>query len=469
MKGWKTGGLMVTSIVLGGLWASYAPLLALSMLVFLALCLVPVCVQWIEGSFQPFRPDVFLAAVWALYTLPLPISVLLDGDGSHDPGNLTVGMLLSVTALVGLLVGYYAVSGVERDCRQVVWRSVATPLAWVSPWVLIALGASMFLVFTIVMFGGPLDYVTATTRLERFEGASGRGYLTIGVYVLSTGWALLLARGFVKSRSRSMGRRAWLIPHLFFALLYGGYFLSAGDRRQLVGLGLSLLCVAMVFVRVNWTVVAIPSVLGIFILHIFSKVRGYAADPRSLVEAIGRDFSWSWFDLSTGELGAPMKVLTKVLEIRDSLHPEYGSTYLYGVAHLLPSRWSGGLPQLPTRWFAEQFHNEAYWVGGGVGFSFVAEAILNFGWIGPFMVGTIFGIALGMFWRFCMASHPTDLRVTLYASSLLPIYYLVRADFGSVLNLWVFASLVPICIAASIDRVLSIAEWRRPATTTSAR
>ena len=100
-----------------------------------------------------------------------------------------------------------------------------------------------------------------------------------------------------------------------------------------------------------------------------------------------------------GEMGGSLSTVAYTIELVPTKHPyEMGVSYLYALLTVFPNL-SGGLHPaiargLPSQWLTWEVAPKTAAVGGGLGFSFIAEAYLNFGSIGaPFLV---FFLGLGL-------------------------------------------------------------------------
>lgn len=102
------------------------------------------------------------------------------------------------------------------------------------------------------------------------------------------------------------------------------------------------------------------------------------------------------------EMGFSANTIAWTLELVPGTRPfSLGGTYLSAILILVPN-WSSGLHpamhlfgyDIPDYWLTWQTDREFAARGGSYGYSFIAEAYLNFGWVAPlalFVLGAIYG------------------------------------------------------------------------------
>lgn len=425
------------------------PLAVLTVL-YVMTALVPVLVQRREGRVQFFRPDLFIAFTSALYVVPVLVDAIWFQEWvgyryGVEQATVLKGLLLSMGFLVAFLGGYYAsVSGIRpRPSNEGEGNRLlrGNPPAWMTLGLAIA-GFGLFLIFIHLEFGGVMRYVFESNRHDRFSKAVGKGYLTIGIYIGHCGIVYYYAVALVRALEK--GGRQVLRINLYtalFLLTYGAFFFLTGDRRQPVFLALSLACVYFFLSRKEigkWVAAGIP---GLLVLQVFSKVRGLAAEPVKMFEYVLNNFDWKWLNLSTGELGGQFLVLGKVIEEVDPF--TLNNTYLTALEHLIPSAFIGERTLSPIGWFAQTFFPNVYRVGGSLGFSSVAEAYLNFGIVGPVLVGVLFGVLMRWYYvRFVVGKNSLQLLV-IYALSVPQLFLFPRTDAASFIKVLIFAVLLP--------------------------
>lgn len=147
------------------------------------------------------------------------------------------------------------------------------------------------------------------------------------------------------------------------------------------------------------------------------------------------------------EMGASMKTVAYTLELVPATREFHmGATYLYASTSLFPNLFWDIHPAVvhgrPSDWLIWQVDPYIASRGGGLGFSFIAEAYLNFGWIGTtlFMAGC--GFLFGKIVRLGMSSHDYA-HVALVATFFAFSSFWVRQEFLVVIRPLVWYALVP--------------------------
>lgn len=147
------------------------------------------------------------------------------------------------------------------------------------------------------------------------------------------------------------------------------------------------------------------------------------------------------------ELGGSMGVIAHTLELVPSVRAfDMGASYLYALLTVFPNLFWDVHPSISrgtgSDWLVWTVDPVTAAAGGGLGFSVIAEAYLNFGWIGvPLVMGTIgFLVALLVRW---MNSSPDPARVALVACILPKIMGLARAETTNVMRSLVWHGLLP--------------------------
>jgi hypothetical protein len=138
--------------------------------------------------------------------------------------------------------------------------------------------------------------------------------------------------------------------------------------------------------------------------------------------------------LAVEEMGGSLRALVHTRQFLDSEPLRWGQTYWQALRSAAPNvalHWQGGdyLPvgQLPpSHWLTLQAAPETYRAHGGLGFSAVAEAYMNFGVAGVAAYFFLLALLLVAAYRFDV-SHPT--RLALWAVVLGPLLWTVRNDF----------------------------------------
>jgi hypothetical protein len=137
---------------------------------------------------------------------------------------------------------------------------------------------------------------------------------------------------------------------------------------------------------------------------------------------------------------------------------DHGAQYLYGASTLVPNLFWDLHPAVKhgyagdwVTWIVDPGFAAA---GGSLGYSFIAEAFLNWGWVGgPLFLGIVGFVLAKLFFWGCRTGDPARLMVV--ASFLSSIIFWARGESINVVRPLVWYALVPyglILLVASINR-----------------
>ncbi|MEI6442552.1 MAG: O-antigen polysaccharide polymerase Wzy [Nostocales cyanobacterium ELA583] len=125
---------------------------------------------------------------------------------------------------------------------------------------------------------------------------------------------------------------------------------------------------------------------------------------------------------------------------------QMGADYLYALLTIIPNVWGKLHPTidrgLPSDWLVKQIDPHFADVGGGYGFSFIAEAYLNFGWVGSPIAIAVIGFLFAKFTLWAMKSHD-PVKMATVASFLSFFLFYARAESAVILRALIWYSFLP--------------------------
>jgi len=258
-------------------------------------------------------------------------------------------------------------------------------------------------------------------------------------------------------------------------LIPGAFFLLAGSGRQRSGLLIATGIVA-VYSAVNFflgsrapaitalfamlwlwhrqihpvrktTVLAIAAAV-VVLLPLVAAIRDLNLDARAV------SISTGWSDRmenplvsAAGEMGSSLSTVAHTMELVPAVREfDLGKSYLYSSLAALPNLFWSVHPTvshgLLGTWLVWTVDPGRAAVNGGMGFSFLAEAFLNFGWYAAPVALLFIGLALGVLAGWVKNSRdPASLAATacILASALI----FARGESASVVRGVVWYSLLP--------------------------
>lgn len=166
------------------------------------------------------------------------------------------------------------------------------------------------------------------------------------------------------------------------------------------------------------------------------------------------------------EMGNTLRIVAYALDMVPSKRSmDYGKEYVSSLLTLIPGAYWAS-EQTYSSWLVWQVAPAFAAKGGGLGFSVIAEAYMNFGWPGVFIVLWILGYAIA---RLAFWAEKVDdpARLALVASVLAFLLIYPRGTAAGQYGRWVWCALAPFC-AVGAARLLA-AVSRSQATNTQCR
>ncbi len=286
---------------------------------------------------------------------------------------------------------------------------------------------------------------------------------------LSVIWALtgFLVPGILFLVAGSKGKRWIQVLCLSLAALYAAINLFLGVRGTVV---ISGVVIAWMFDRtvrrIPRTLIVVLAVLGLVALSFIRETRATGGRWRLTIDDQIESLSNLQNPVSSAvsEMGYSLVTVTHTLSLVPAVRDfDYGTSYLYAISTIVPNLgWDvhpGKAHGLLSDWLVQTVEPAVAAAGGGLGYSFIAEAYLNFGWIG----GPLWLALLGyLFTRvFLMADSGDPARQACVASFLCSFLVFARGESAIVFRGAVWYALLPYLLTLAI----SIRRDRRAAST----
>jgi len=203
-----------------------------------------------------------------------------------------------------------------------------------------------------------------------------------------------------------------------------------------------------------------PSLMAgvLFVFLLFPMIRSHRS-------TVGEDrLSWSAFvhalddydnpaTASVSEMGGTMSTTAYTMDLVPSDRAfEYGQTYLFAALTIVPNVF--GTPLHPaiehgtaSEWLARTVSYQGAAAGGGIGYSFIAEAYLNFGWMGPPLVMILMGFLLAA--MECYAARSTSPAAAALMGVILYFALIyARAESSNIVRAIVWCGFMPLGVLA---------------------
>ena len=236
---------------------------------------------------------------------------------------------------------------------------------------------------------------------------------------------------------------------LVLAAAYAVFYLFLGARRTAV-----MECVAVVWAfdrsvaRISRPLVAGLALAALLIFPLVRQSRATnGSDRLSLSEQLEMVHSMeNPISSSVAEMGYSLITVTHTLQLVPSSRPfDYGMSYLSAVFAVVPNLGWEVHPSVEhgmlADWLIRTVDPSVAAGGGGLGFSFIAEAYLNFGWIGgPIWLGVI---GYSLCWFFSKSDGDDPAKHALVASFLSFFLLYARSESAAVSRGLVWYAILP--------------------------
>lgn len=399
-----------------------------------------------------------------LYTLPVAMTLQLVGFLPDFRELSTSGMAnasaLSALAIVAGLWGY----GLRMASGRHVSRLTGAPRpSRISKSYLAASASALvvvgLLLLTMLLWSvGGIGALRGASYATRYLLLEGLGPLLFGLQFITSGALVLYALELDR------GTKTPPIAGLLLVAFLVAWMLLTGSRSALVNGLVGLAAVRTISgkpIPARIAVILAPLVLIAGI--IYGRV-GRSDDQFNLADQITIEA----LNPAASDFGAPVGTTADILRSVPVEEPfRLGITYFYTVPLLVPhALWPNRTRSL-SQWYVERFYPALAEQGGGMAFSPVAEAYLNFGVAGVVGVFLVFGMFCAQFQLFLDRGGVASIaRRVAYGSVAGWLLIFSRSDFAAYVKLGLVAMLLPLAIALLASGFLRLALYRRPLVTT---
>ncbi len=145
------------------------------------------------------------------------------------------------------------------------------------------------------------------------------------------------------------------------------------------------------------------------------------------------------------ETGGSLVTVAYTLELVPAVRDfDWGVTYAFALTTVVPNLFWETHPAImygsPGNWMMSVIDPDTFAAGGGLGYSFIAEAYYNFGWGGPLFIAFL-GFFLGRLVSWSSYSDP--LRCVCIANVLMPLLWASRNDASGAFRNMIWLGLIP--------------------------
>ena len=292
------------------------------------------------------------------------------------------------------------------------------------------------------------------------------GYFSLFQQQASTGfgaWSIVLSTFLVPGSlfllAGSKGKRSGIMASFGIVLIYCVlmFFLGARGSAILVLLAYLWLWHRTIH-KVPTTALAVIAILLIVVLiPLLSVFRNVTGRERYSVTAAADAYKSVKNPVVAGlsEMGGSMQTVSYTVDlVPETRGYDMGASYYYASLTAFPNLFWSVHPAIArgqaSNWLVRTVDPYTAEQGGGLGYSFIAEAYLNFGWLGASIVLGLIGFLFGslVLW----AERSGDIaRLAMLASFLSFFLVFARGEAGEVVRALVWYSALPYLAVRFLD------------------
>jgi oligosaccharide repeat unit polymerase len=449
-------------------------MLLLVSIAFLVIGLGPMLAKSAVGQTGLFDCRNLFLLSFSVFSLAYPLGCVFDLEGTvqlalaNSFGQLDFPLSVILKGLLLCLIGLlsFRLASTSKIGESLACKLPPLPSRWyvhkayAIVYLYMVVGVMLYVKF-IQNLGGFSTYLNISYggNHESYLADQGEGPLKFGFLLIEV--ALVMLYGITRRFPRTSR------PHLFIFYPACAAFvmltLTVGRRSHAVALGLSLIALRHFLVkRLSGRFIASILLVGFLLMNAFSYVRGsLSLGPREAYREVEERFKPGWFIPTDNYYGSPyLFAMGDILEaVPSKVDYLYGRSYIntleiFVPKALLPERSLSG-----SQWYAATFHPIAFSLGYGFGFFVIAEAYLNFGVVGPFVVLFGYGVLFSTLYHY-FVRHKNNFGVLLTYCLLLPLAVTSMNDgFDITAKTVVLFTGIPVAVL-----VLLASDIRRPKT-----
>lgn len=386
--------------------------------------IVPDAIGWLDASVWTeggIAPWIYKASWYTALSL----------------GCIGIGFGLSINRQrISRMWAPASVAEIDKALSLMYWAGIGLLLASIAN-----------LAIAVYSVGNLLQY----TRNDFFKGVGDTRGLGVFLYLFPGSVILLM----ISARTRLQSKLSWaLFAFAFILIMLSGYRTTAL---------FPLMVGAVIWVKTGRKIPTVYSVVAILVVLIIIPITGKlrsAGDYKDInVDLIKKSAEGVEIKDSFREMGSTAGVLAETLRLVPDEDPyRYGSSYLLALKNSIPNitltqdtsavemvRKRAALdPELlykmaPQDWLTYRIDPLRFKAGGGVGFSSIGEAYLNFGYAGVLVFFTMLGYSLG---RLDQVNLLRSSKMLLFVCcGLWPLMRTVRDSAGTFIKPLVFVYL----------------------------
>ncbi|HEV8001552.1 MAG TPA: O-antigen polysaccharide polymerase Wzy [Planctomycetaceae bacterium] len=354
-----------------------------------------------------------------------------------------LGALIAAVRSPKRLTNWDSASVADEESTRTSLRAVG--------WVLLLVS----LPFTAIMIKEEIAIVSSAGYFALYQQQAATG-LNAGPIVLSTcliPGAIFLLAGASRSRSQR-----WMAVAIIAGYAATQFYLGVRHEAAILAVEAAWVWHRLVRPIRPALLIGAAAVMVAVIFPLVGAIRNTSGKDRSTVDFLAQNYATIDNPLvaSVSEMGGSMETVAHTLTLVPATRDyEMGVGYAYAISTLFPNLFWKIHPaivhELPSTWLTWQVDPYTAAQGGGFGFSFIAEAYLNFGYLGVPILLFAGGYALARLVRWADQGVRPD-RIAFVATAACFAIFLVRAELAVVLRGVVWYSIAPYFVTVWLTR-----------------
>ena len=403
--------------------------LGLPLFIFIALCIVYICILFRKNNNTLDITDIRVIFIGLLffYGSSVPLASFLGSEVFFviDTDVLVKSIWLHNIAVIGLILSSLFASNPKAEEMR---PSFAVHKTWAHSGIMF-LGLGFVMLFIHYQrLEGVLEAIAMGRVTHLATAAALRGNLPYPMFFFAG--FLLLSIYVVNSKKQNFSPKAILFAVAFLWILIN---LFLGSRREILFLGIIFVgAISSKYKIILNRKVLVCILLSYFAFSAVGHMRwGFVLAVRErswqYIHLAIQDMPPMWFIPASGEFAAPFYTLHETLRLDLFRDVPMGATYLQALPNLLPRSLYPGVKPIPISGLFAITEHQGVGIPVGYGFSPVTEAYINFGW-GLTVVFLTFGLLMNWFVKI---KRRNSLSFLIYCCALLLAFNLNRIDFSS--------------------------------------
>lgn len=249
------------------------------------------------------------------------------------------------------------------------------------------------------------------------------------------------------SRHRPKGKLISITVIIIYAIIK--FFTGERNQAAMPLIALAWLWNRWIYPIPKAFLISVGSFILFFVFPLVAVTRNTTGENRLSISFLLEQFASidNPVIAAISEMGTSMITVAYTLQMVPNYREfQMGADYFYALFTIIPNIFGKLHPTVvrgtPTHWLTEQINPYIASVGGSYGFSFIAEAYLNFGWVGgPIAIGIIGFLLLKLIIWVEKSNEPG--KMAMLASFLSFFLFYARAESTLMVRALVWYSLIP--------------------------